>query len=77
MNSSSSAQQQDSLRLGRRQAIAEALGHNAQLEIAREQTAEARARHVTAIAVPDPTLSAAYDQLNGPLTFGPRFGSTV
>ena len=66
----SSAQQQDSLRLGRRQAIAEALGHNAQLEIAREQTAEARARRVTAISVPDPTLSAAYDQLNGPLTFG-------
>ena len=64
------ARQQDSLRLGRRAAIAEALAHNAQLEIAREQTAEARARRVTAIAIPDPTLSAAYDQLNGPLTFG-------
>jgi cobalt-zinc-cadmium efflux system outer membrane protein len=60
----------DSLRLGRRQAIGEALVHNAQLEVAREQTAEARARRVTAIAVPDPTLSAAYDQLNGPFTFG-------
>src|SRR3569833_3526317 len=60
----------DSLRLSRRQAIAEALNRNAQLEIAREQTAQARARRVTAIAVPDPTLSAGYDGLNGPFTFG-------
>ncbi|HET7372246.1 MAG TPA: hypothetical protein VFJ20_02645, partial [Gemmatimonadaceae bacterium] len=54
------AQQADSLRLSRRQAIAEALVRNAQLEIAREQTAQARARRVSAIAVPDPTLEAAY-----------------
>jgi cobalt-zinc-cadmium efflux system outer membrane protein len=60
----------DSLRLSRRQAIAEALTRNAQLDIAREQTAEARARRVTAVAIPDPSLSAAYDQLNGPFTFG-------
>jgi cobalt-zinc-cadmium efflux system outer membrane protein len=60
----------DSLHLSRRQAIAEALMRNAQLEVAREQTAEARARRVTAVAIPDPSLSAAYDQLNGPFTFG-------
>jgi outer membrane protein TolC len=60
----------DSLRLSRRQAIAEALTRNAQLEIAREQTAEARARRVTAIAVPDPVVSAAYDQASGPFAFG-------
>jgi len=60
----------DSLRLSRRQAIAEALTRNAQLEIAREQTAQARARRVTAIAVPDPTLTAAYDQETGPFAFG-------
>ncbi|HEY4216187.1 MAG TPA: TolC family protein [Gemmatimonadaceae bacterium] len=60
----------DSLRLSRRQAIAEALTRNAQLDIAREQTAEARARRVTAIAIPDPSLSAAYDQINSPFTFG-------
>src|SRR5690349_2293100 len=60
----------DSLRLSRRQAIAEALNRNAGLEIAREQTAQARARRVTAIAVPDPTLSAGYDGLSGPFTFG-------
>ena len=60
----------DSLRLSRRQAIAEALNRNAQLEIAREQTAQARARRVTAISVPDPTLTAAYDQEAGPFTFG-------
>jgi outer membrane protein TolC len=59
----------DSLRLSRRQAIAEALTRNAQLEIAREQTAEARARRVSAIAVPDPQLSAAYDQATGPFAF--------
>jgi outer membrane protein TolC len=60
----------DSLRLSRRQAIAEALTRNAQIEISREQIAEARARRVTAIAVPDPTLSAAFDQAPGPFTFG-------
>jgi outer membrane protein TolC len=60
----------DSLRLSRGQAIAEALNRNAQLEIAREQTAQARARRVTAISVPDPTLTAAYDQAAGPFTFG-------
>jgi len=59
---SSAVQATDSLRLSRRQAIAEALTRNAQLEIAREQTAQARARRVTAIAVPDPTLVAAFDQ---------------
>lgn len=64
------ATQADSLRLSRRQAIAEALVRNAQLAIAREQTAEARARRVSAIAVPDPTLSAAYDQETGPFAFG-------
>jgi cobalt-zinc-cadmium efflux system outer membrane protein len=62
--------QADSLRLTRRQAIAEALVRNAQLAIAREQTAQARARRVTAISIPDPALEAAYDQLTGPFTFG-------
>jgi outer membrane protein, heavy metal efflux system len=60
----------DSLQLSRRQAIAEALTRNAQLEIAREQTAQARARRVTAIAVPDPNLTAAFDQAAGPFSFG-------
>jgi cobalt-zinc-cadmium efflux system outer membrane protein len=59
----------DSLHLSRRQVIAEALTRNAQLEIAREQTAQARARRVSAIAVPDPTTTIGYDQLNGPFTF--------
>ena len=69
-NANQSAPGGDSLRLSRRQAIAEALNRNAQLEIAREQPAQARARRVTAIAVPDPALSAGYDGLNGPFTFG-------
>lgn len=59
----------DSLRLSRRQVIAEALTRNAQLEIGREQIAQARARRVTAVAVPDPVLAAGYDQLNGPFAF--------
>src|SRR3569833_3067870 len=58
----------DSLRLSRRQVIAEALTRNAQLEIAREQTAQARARRVSAIAVPDPVTTIGYDQISGPLT---------
>ncbi|HEY6830016.1 MAG TPA: TolC family protein, partial [Gemmatimonadaceae bacterium] len=67
---STGTQATDSLRLSRRQAIAEALARNAQLEIAREQTAQARARRITAISVPDPTLTAAYDQESGPFGFG-------
>jgi outer membrane protein TolC len=59
----------DTLRLSRRQAIAEALLRNAQIEVAREQTSEAAARRVTDIAIPDPSLSAAYDQITGPFAF--------
>jgi cobalt-zinc-cadmium efflux system outer membrane protein len=60
----------DSLRLTRRQAIAEALNHNAQLEVARQQTAQSRARRVEAVAVPDPALTASYDESPGPFSFG-------
>jgi cobalt-zinc-cadmium efflux system outer membrane protein len=63
-----SAQAADSLHLSRRQTIAEALTRNAQLDVAREQTAEARARRVTATAVPDPTLTAAFDQASSPFS---------
>jgi cobalt-zinc-cadmium efflux system outer membrane protein len=63
-------QDTSALRLSRRQAIAEALSRNAQLEVAREQTAQARARRVQAIAIPDPSLTAAYDEAPGPFTFG-------
>ena len=59
----------DSLHLSRRQVIAEALARNPQLDVAREQTAEARARRVTAVAVPDPAFTAAYDQATGPFAF--------
>ena len=52
----------DSLHLSRAQAIAEALARNTQLDIAREQTAEARARRVQGVAIPDPSLTAATDQ---------------
>jgi cobalt-zinc-cadmium efflux system outer membrane protein len=76
LNEAASAQQRgtgqvvDSLRLTRRQAIAEALTHNPQLEVARQQTAQSRARRVEAISVPDPALTAAYDQSTQPFNFG-------
>src|SRR5205085_8210884 len=52
----------DSLRLTRRQAIAEALRNNPQIEVARQQTAQARARRVTATSIPDPAFTASVDQ---------------
>ena len=52
----------DSLRLSRAQAIAQALARNTQLDIAREQTAQARARRVQGVAIPDPLLAATTDQ---------------
>ncbi len=64
------AQRADSLHLSRLQTIAEALTRNAQLEVAREQTAEAHARRITGIAVPDPILVAGFDQIAGPFSFG-------
>jgi cobalt-zinc-cadmium efflux system outer membrane protein len=64
------AQTIDSLHLSRRQAIADALVHNAQLEAAREQTAEARARRVQDVAIPDPAFTADYATVPGP------FGNT-
>jgi cobalt-zinc-cadmium efflux system outer membrane protein len=60
----------DSLRISRRQAIAEALLHNPQLEVARQQTAQSRARRVEAISVPDPAVTAAYDESPAPFSFG-------
>ncbi len=60
----------DSLRLSRAGAIAEALQRNAQLEIAREQTAQARGRRAAGIALPDPTLNASFDALPGPFALG-------
>lgn len=64
------AQSTDSLRLTRRQAIAEALARNAQLEVARQQTAQARARRIEAIAIPDPTLAASFDDQSRLFQFG-------
>ncbi len=58
----------DTLRLSRRETIAEALQKNAQIDVAREQIAEARARRVTGNAIPDPTLTAAFDQATSPFS---------
>jgi outer membrane protein TolC len=52
----------DSARLSRREAVALALAHNPQLEIARAQIGEARARKVEAVSIPDPAVTASLDQ---------------
>ena len=51
----------DSLVLTRVAAVAAALANNPQLDVAREQTAEARARQVQAVSIPDPTFTYSYD----------------
>ncbi|MEP6621482.1 MAG: TolC family protein [bacterium] len=60
----------DSLMLTRDAAITAALANNPQLDIAREQTAQARARQVQAAAIPDPSLTYSYDNQPGFLKFG-------
>src|SRR5579862_30248 len=59
MASVAQAQGSDSLRITRQQAIAEALAKNPLLDVAREQTAQARARVVEAKAIPDPQLAGS------------------
>jgi outer membrane protein TolC len=59
----------DTLRLSRLQAVAAALTGNAQIEVARQQTREAAARRVTAIAIPDPQFTAGFDQETSPFAF--------
>lgn len=55
----------DSARFSRREAIAVALAHNPQLEIARAQIGEAKARKVEAVSIPDPAATASLDQQRG------------
>jgi outer membrane protein TolC len=52
---------QDSLRLTRSDAVRLALARNPQLEVVREQSTQARARRVQAVAIPDPAFSASRD----------------
>jgi outer membrane protein, heavy metal efflux system len=54
----------------RRAAIVAALQRNPQLEIGREQTAQARARRVSAVAIPDPVLTYSLDNEPGFLQLG-------
>jgi outer membrane protein TolC len=55
----------DSLCLTRRQAIAQAVARNPQLQVAAEQVAQARARKVQGTAIPDPQFDATFDQSRG------------
>jgi outer membrane protein TolC len=60
----------DSIPLTRAAAIAAALAGNPQLEVAREQTAQAKARRTEAVAIPDPTATASLDDQPGFLQLG-------
>ncbi|MFN8580889.1 MAG: TolC family protein [Gemmatimonadaceae bacterium] len=60
----------DSLVLSRSSAIARALQTNPQLEVARQQLLQSRARKVTALKLPDPALTTSYEDQPGPLQFG-------
>ena len=60
----------DSLVLTRSAAIAGALANNPQLDIAREQTAQAKARRVQAVAIPDPAFVFSFDNQPGFFQFG-------
>ncbi|HET9986363.1 MAG TPA: TolC family protein [Longimicrobiales bacterium] len=60
--------------LTRRQAIEEAIQHNPQLEAAREEVGQARARVVQATALPDPSLSGSLEDQSGVLA--PRSAGT-
>lgn len=51
----------DSIVLSRAAAIAAALATNPQLDVAREQTAQARARRTQAVALPDPAATVSLD----------------
>ncbi|HEX9106582.1 MAG TPA: TolC family protein, partial [Longimicrobiales bacterium] len=61
--------------ISRREAIDSALAHNPQLEAARQQVAEARARVAQAIAIPDPSLSGTLNTENS--LFGPSPSKTL
>src|SRR5690349_5342255 len=54
--------------LTREQAIGLALARNPQIQVAREQVAQARARVTQATAIPDPSLSATAVGQNGPFS---------
>ena len=66
----SSSSGTDSLRLTRASAVAQALARNPQLEVARQQTAEARAGRVLGLGIPDVDVIASLDQEPHLLTLG-------
>ncbi len=67
----------DTLRLSRAAAIATSITANLQVEIARQQAAQARAQLVQAVALPEPALGASFDGQSGPLNTSSAAGRTV
>lgn len=65
----------DTLRMTRAQAVAEALAHNPQLEVARQQTDEARAQRIQDISIPDPVGSASISTEAGTPAYKPLSAS--
>jgi len=66
----------DTLRISRPGAIAEALAHNPQLEVARQQVIEARAQRLQDWSIPDPTGSASIINQGGTPSSKP-YGATL
>jgi cobalt-zinc-cadmium efflux system outer membrane protein len=60
----------DTLRLTRSQAIASAVLHNPQVDVAREQLAQVRAQRVQGNAIPDPQAALSYDDQTKFLNLG-------
>ncbi|MFI5235308.1 MAG: TolC family protein [Gemmatimonadales bacterium] len=69
------AQAAATLVLTRADAVTRALDHNPQLEVAREQTAQARARITESAAFPDLSLNADWNGLTGPFRLRSGNGS--
>jgi cobalt-zinc-cadmium efflux system outer membrane protein len=55
----------DTLVISRRQAIALAMRANPQMDVAREQTLQARAQRIEGISIADPVLTGSLDSLTG------------
>jgi cobalt-zinc-cadmium efflux system outer membrane protein len=66
----------DTLRISRTGAIDEALAHNPQLEVARQQVIEARAQRLQDWSIPDPTGSASIINQGGTPS-GKPYGATL
>jgi outer membrane protein TolC len=71
VSSDTARRSMDTLRLTREEAIAQALANNPQLDVAREQTIEARAQRVSTLGIPDPIGSGSITNQAGAPSYKP------